>query len=151
MDAYYGANLDLLLPQPALDLHDDRWPILSQQRQLPPAQFIDHGPREPGEARQSLVSNGCIVHGARVWHSILFAKVRIGPGSEIDESLLLPNVSTGRGVRLRRAIIDKHCCLPDGFHAGLDAAADRTRGFHVTHGGITLVTAEMLGQDGRLE
>jgi glucose-1-phosphate adenylyltransferase len=151
VDAYYGANLDLLLPRPALHLHDDHWPILSQQRQLPPAQFIDQGPDEPGEARQSLVSSGCIVHGARVWHSILFAKVRIEPGSEIDGALLLPNVSTGRGVRLRRAIIDKHCHLPDGFHAGLDPVADRVRGFHRTPGGITLVTAAMLGQDGRLE
>ncbi len=151
VDAYYAANLDLLLPRPALNLHDDHWPILSQQRQLPPAQFIDHGPGEPGEARQSLVSSGCIVHGARVWHSILFAKVRIAPGSEIDESLLLPNVSTGRGVRLRRSIIDKHCRLPDGFHAGLDPAADRARGFHITPGGVTLVTAAMLGQEGHLD
>ncbi len=151
VDAYYAANLDLLLPQPTLDLHDDHWPILSQQRQLPPAQFIDDGPQRPGEARQSLVASGCVLHGAQVRHSILFAKVRLGPGSRVEDSLLLPDVSSGRHLQLRRTIIDKHCRLPDGFTAGLDPAADRARGFHLTPAGITLVTTAMLGQDGRLE
>jgi glucose-1-phosphate adenylyltransferase len=152
VDAYWAANMDLLAAQPALDLHDDGWPILSQQRQLPPAKLIDalddDGHDRPGEARQSLISSGCVVHGAQVRRSILFPKVRIGPGSRIDDSLLLPNVTTGRAVRLHRAIIDKHCALPDGFEAGLDPGADRARGFHLTPGGVTLVTAAMLGQEG---
>jgi glucose-1-phosphate adenylyltransferase len=50
----------------------------------------------------------------------------------------------GRGVTLRRAIVDKRCRLPDGFTAGVDRAADEARGFHVTPSGITLVTQEML-------
>ncbi|HMW23503.1 MAG TPA: glucose-1-phosphate adenylyltransferase [Burkholderiaceae bacterium] len=152
VDAYWAANMDLLEAQPELDLHDDGWPILSQQRQLPPAKFIDALDDDrrdlPGEARQSLVSSGCVVHGARIRRSILFPKVRIGPGSRIDDSLLLPNVAIGRAVRLRRVIIDKHCHLPDGFEAGLDPTCDRARGFHVTPGGVTLVTAAMLGQEG---
>ena len=49
-------------------------------------------------------------------------------------------------MRLGRAFIDKHCVLPDGFRAGLDPAADRARGFHVTAGVVTLVIPEMIGQ-----
>jgi glucose-1-phosphate adenylyltransferase len=43
-------------------------------------------------------------------------------------------------------VVDKHCRLPDGFRAGLDAEGDRARGLHVTAGGITVVTPRMLGQ-----
>jgi hypothetical protein len=46
----------------------------------------------------------------------------------------------GRHVRLRRVIVDKRATLPDGFQAGIDADADRARGFLVTDGGITLIT-----------
>jgi len=150
VDAYWAANMDLTRVVPELNLYDDGWPVLSQQRQLPPAKFVfdEHG--RQGVATDSLVASGCIVSGARVRRSILFSKVRVAEGSLIEDSLLLPNAVAGRDVRLRRSIIDKHCVLPDGFRAGFDAAADRERGFHVTAGGITLVTPEMIGQVGRV-
>lgn len=150
VDAYYAANMDLIEVVPQLNLYDDAWSILSQQRQLPPAKFVfDDGVR-CGQALQSLVASGCIVSGAVVRRSILFSKVRVEEGSRIDDSLLLPNAACGRGVVLRRCIVDKHCRLPDGFVAGLDPAFDRERGFHVTPGGVTLVTPEMIGQAGRV-
>lgn len=149
VDAYWAANMDLTHVVPELNLYDDEWPILSQQRQLPPAKFVFDEEGRRGMAVDSLVSSGCIVSGAVVRRSILFSKVRVGDGSLIEDSLLLPNVAAGRDVQLRRTIIDKHCRLPDGFRAGLDPDADRARGFHQTPGGITLVTPEMLGQRGR--
>jgi glucose-1-phosphate adenylyltransferase len=90
------------------------------------------------------------VSGAEVRRSILFSKVRVDEGSRIEDSLLLPNARIGRGVVLRRCIIDKHCVLPDGFAAGIDADADRARGFHVSPAGVTLLTPEMIGQPGRV-
>jgi glucose-1-phosphate adenylyltransferase len=65
----------------------------------------------------------------------------------VEDSVVLPNVTIGRDVRLRRSVVDKHCVLPDGFCAGLDPQADRAR-FHVTARGITLITPGMLGQPG---
>jgi len=52
---------------------------------------------------------------------------------------VLPDVVVGPGVRLSRAIVDRHCRL--------DAAAlgDASR-FRVTDKGLTLITPEMLGQ-----
>ncbi len=150
VDSYYAANMDLTRVVPDLNLYDDGWPILSQQRQLPPAKFVFDEQSRRGMAIDSLVASGCIVSGAVVRRSILFNKVYVEDGGVIEESLLLPNVRLGRGVRLRRAIVDKHCRLPDGFSAGLDPAHDRARGFHVTAGGVTLVTPEMIGQSGRI-
>jgi glucose-1-phosphate adenylyltransferase len=149
VDAYWSANMDLVQVLPQLNLYDDDWPILSQQRQLPPAKFVFDEAHRRGMAVDSLVGSGCIVSGATVRRSILFSKARVGDHSLIEDSLLLPDVTCAQGVRLSRCIIDKHCRLPEGFTAGIDSAADRARGFLVTAGGITLVTPEMLGQIGR--
>jgi glucose-1-phosphate adenylyltransferase len=55
-------------------------------------------------------------------------------------------VVVGRGVTLRRVVVDKHCILPDGFKAGVTPAEDSGR-FHVTERGVTLITPKMLGQE----
>jgi glucose-1-phosphate adenylyltransferase len=146
VDAYWEANMDLVQVQPELNLYDDDWPILSHQRQLPPAKFVFDADDRRGMALDSLVASGCIVSGASVRRSILFAKVRVGEHSVIEDSLLLPSVSCAEGVQLRRTIVDKRCRLPAGFQAGHDPAADAARGFFVTPAGITLVTPDMLGQ-----
>ncbi len=147
IDAYYAANLDLAHVTPELNLYDDAWPILGYRRPLPPAKFVFDDEGRRGVCIDSMVADGCIVSGATVRRSILFDRVRLEQGSLIEDSLLLPGVVAGRNVRLERAIIDARCRLPDGFHAGLDRAADEARGFHVTPAGVTLVTAEMIGPD----
>ena len=145
LDAYWEANIDLTRRDPQLVLHDDTWPIRTLQHQLPPAKFLFDEENRRGMTVDSLVASGCVVSGSTVRRSVLFSKVSVGDGSEIDESLVLPDVVVGRHVVLRRAIVDKHCVLPDGLKVGLNPAQDRAR-FTVTDKGVTLVTPEMLGQ-----
>jgi glucose-1-phosphate adenylyltransferase len=144
VDAYWEANIDLTQVVPDLNLYDDDWPIMSLQRQLPPAKFVFDDEGRRGVAIDSLVSSGCIVSGATVRRSILFSKVRVSEGSLIEDSVLLPNVAVGRGVTLKRVVVDKGCVLPDGFKAGMFPAEDKAH-FHVTPRGVTLITREMLG------
>lgn len=145
VDSYWEANLDLTQVVPALDLYDERWPILSLQRQLPPAKFVFDEQGRRGMAVDSLVSSGCIVSGGTVRRSILFSKVRVGDRSLIEESVVLPGVRIGADVVIRRAVVDKRCVISDGTQIGVDVVADRER-FHVTERGIVLVTPDMLGQ-----
>ena len=145
LDAYWEANMDLTRPLPELNLYDDAWPIRSMQHQLPPAKFVFDEDGRRGVAIDSLVSSGCIVSGATVRRSLLFSKARVCDGSVIEDSLVLPDVVVGRNVVLRRAIIDKHCVLPDGIKIGVYPEEDGAR-FTVTEKGVTLVTPEMLGQ-----
>lgn len=65
--------------------------------------------------------------------------------SLVDESVLLPNVRVGRNCKIRRAIIDKGCQIPDASVIGFEREYDLKR-FHLSPGGIVLVTPEMLGQ-----
>jgi glucose-1-phosphate adenylyltransferase len=145
VDAFWAANLELTRVVPDLNLYDRDWPIWTHQEQLPPAKFVFDDEGRRSTAVDSLVTNGCIVSGAQVRGSLLSSGVRVAESARIEDSVVLPQVCIGAGAIVRRAVIDKYCDIPPGLAIGVDAAADRRR-FHVTGGGVTLVTPEMLGQ-----
>jgi glucose-1-phosphate adenylyltransferase len=145
IDAYWEANMELTKVTPELNLYDDDWPIWTHQEQLPPAKFVFDDEGRRGMAVDSLVSGGDVISGAVVRKSLLFSRVHVHSYAEIEESVILPDVHIGRGAKLRRVVMDKHCRVPDGMLIGYDAEADRKR-FHVSESGVTLVTPEMLGQ-----
>ncbi len=145
VDAYWEANMDLTHVVPHLNLYDATWPIWTYQEQVPPAKFVFDEDNRRGLAVNSLVSGGCIISGSHVQRSLLFTNVRVNSFSSVEDSVILPNVDVGRRCRIRRAVIDKGCRLPEGLIIGEDADADAKR-FHRTESGITLVTPGMLGQ-----
>ncbi len=142
IDAYWDANIDLTATDPLLNLYDTDWPIWTYQPQLPPAKFVHNQDDRRGMAIESLVSGGCIVSGS-VYRSVLFSQVRVHSFTHVNWSVLLPGVEVGRGARITRAVVDRHCTIPDGMVIGEDAQADAARFFR-TDTGITLVTSDML-------
>lgn len=149
LDTYWKANIELLGVEPELDFYDNEWPLWTYQAQMPPAKFVYDMEDCRGIAVDSIVSGGCIVAGATVRRSVLFSEVRIEPGSVLEDSVVLPGVRVGRNCRLRRAIIDGGCQIPDGMSIGMDQAKDAER-FEISAGGVTLVTPDMLGQESRV-
>ncbi|MGH8446050.1 MAG: glucose-1-phosphate adenylyltransferase, partial [Solimonas sp.] len=125
VDAYWQANIELTGVTPELNLYDEDWPIWTYTPQVPPAKFVFDEPDRRGSAVDSMVSGGCIISGAQIRRSVLFSLVRVESGSTIDESLLLPKVRVGRDCRIRKAIIDEGCELPDGTVIGEDRDSDR--------------------------
>jgi glucose-1-phosphate adenylyltransferase len=138
LDAYWQANMDLAGPSPEMNLFDENWPIRSQLRQIPPAKVLGAG----AAARDALVSPGCRIVDARVERSVLSPSVRVGPGSEVTDAILLDGVEVGRNCRIRRAIIDKSTRVPDGVEIGVDPEHD-AREYTVSQGGIVAVPKEM--------
>jgi glucose-1-phosphate adenylyltransferase len=145
VDAFWEANLELIGVTPELNLYDIDWPIWTYQEQLPPAKFVFDDEDRRGMAVDSMVSGGCIISGARVRHSLLFSNVTINSYTSVEESVILPEVEIGRRCRIKRAVIDKGCHIPEGTVIGEDPEEDAKR-FHITPGGIALVVPEMLGQ-----
>ena len=143
--AYWEANMEMTKVTPELNLYDKDWPIWTYQEQLPPAKFVFDDDGRRGMAIDSLISGGCIISGAAVKRSLLFSSVTVHSWTSIEDSVILPGVDIGRRALLKRCVIDKNCRIPDGMIVGVDPEADRKR-FHVSPKGITLVTAEMLGQ-----
>ena len=145
LDAYWEANMELAKVTPDLNLYDRDWPVWTYQEQLPPAKFVFDSDRRRGMAVDSIVSGGCIVSGASVRRSVLFSNVRVLDGALVEDCVVLPDVVVGPRVRVRRAIVDRHCRLEAGMDAGAEPEEDSKR-FRVTEKGLTLVTPEMLGQ-----
>jgi glucose-1-phosphate adenylyltransferase len=143
VDAYWEANIDLTTVKPALDLYDSNWPIFTFQEQLPPAKFVHDSPDRRGVAIDSLVSGGCIVSGAEVKNSLLFSQVRVNSYARVHRSVILPEVNVGRHVRLDKVVIDRGCNIPPGLVVGENPQEDSRR-FHVSEGGVTLITKAML-------
>lgn len=146
VDALWEANLELIGISPELDLYDESWPIWTHQEQVPPAKFVFNDDNRRGVAVDSMIAGGCIVSGSVVQHSLLFPRVRVHSYSEIIDSVLFPSVDVGRNCRIRKALIDRYCKIPDGTIIGYDAEEDRKR-FHVSPKGVVLVTPEMLDED----
>lgn len=146
LDAFWEANMDLVSVTPELNLYDEIWPILTHRPQAPAAKFVFNERKRRGIAVDSLVSQGCVLSGARVDRSLLFSNVRVHSYSRVVDSLVLPDVDIGRSCDIRRAIVDRGAVLPEGTVIGHDHEADRARGFRVTDNGVVLVTPDMLGQ-----
>ena len=146
VDAFWEANLELIGVLPELNLYDEKWPIWTYQEQLPPAKFVFDDDKRRGMAVDSMVSGGCLISGATVRHSLLFSNVRVNSYAILEDVVALPNVVIGRNSRIRKAVIDKGCIIPEGTVIGEDPAEDETR-FYVSPGGVVLVTPEMLGQE----
>ena len=143
VDAYYEANLELVHVAPELNLYDEEWPIWTYQLQQPSAKFVLDEDGRRGMAINSIVSGGCIISGAIVNQSLLFSNVHVDERSSVHRAVVLPNVKIGAGCTIRKAILDEGCEVPDGTQIGVDPVADAAR-FHITEGGVVLVTQEKL-------
>jgi glucose-1-phosphate adenylyltransferase len=119
--AFYLANLDLTSPIPKFNFFDADAPIYTRGRYLPPSKVHDCNISE------TLVGDGCIIHGATIKSSIIGVRSRIGQGSHLEASILMgadyyqgleqmrediaagtPRIGVGEGSIIRRAIIDKN-------------------------------------------
>ena len=126
--------------QPLLNLYDYRWPVRTDQPNLPPPKFVfneDAGRR--GEAHDSIIAPGAILSGGKVTGSVIGPKVRIEDRAEVSDSILFRGVQVGAGAVIRRAIIDKTVRIPAGAEIGVDLDRDRRRGFTITEGGVVVV------------
>ncbi len=146
LDSFWQANMELASTTPPLDIYDRDWPLWTYQEQNPPAKFVFDEDGRRGMAVDSTVSGGCIISGSRVCNSVLFSRVHVKDYSEIDQSVVLPEVEVGERCRIRKAIIDRGCVIPDGTEIGFDSEQDRKNGFRVSSNGVVLVTRGMLGQ-----
>ncbi len=138
IDAYFDANMALLEPIPPLDLYQEDWPIWGQSRRLPPARTVASRKGNEGIFVNSIVSNGTIIEGGAVSHSVLCPQVRVADSAAVERCILFDGVRVGRGCELRNCIVDKNVEIPDGERIGFDARVDAQR-FEVTGKGVVVV------------
>jgi glucose-1-phosphate adenylyltransferase len=127
ISAFYKANLDLTSKIPKFNLFDADAPVYTRARYLPPSKV------EESEIRDSIISDGCIMVGAKVNNSVIGLRSRIATGVRIDSSIIMgadyyqsfeelrndmvagvPSVGIGEQATIRSAIVDKNARIGSG-------------------------------------
>lgn len=130
--AYFDSSMDVLGPEPRFDLFNPQWPIHSSYYDGPVAKVMS------GAIRNSVIAGGAVIKGGTIVNSILRREVFVEPDAELEDCIILDNVTIQRGCRLRRVIVDSTNSLPPGTQVGLDPAADQAH-YHVDPSGIVVV------------
>ena len=167
IEAFYEANLSLTQqPQPRFSFYDEKAPIYTRARYLPPSKLLDC------HVTESIIGEGCILKNCQIQHSVLGVRSRVESGCVIDNSLLMgadfyqpfaernTNCETrtvpmgiGANTTIRRAIIDKNA------HIGCDVqiinkdrveeAEREDQGFYIRNG-IIVVMKNAIIPDGTI-
>lgn len=120
IESYWRAHMDLLDPDPRLDLDDPAWKILTRSHHRPPA-WVE------GSARieQSLIAPGCVIRG-RVERSVLAPGVVVEPGAAVRDAVILHDTVIGPDATVENAIVDERVRVGEGARIG--ARQDRREG-----------------------
>ncbi len=113
IDSYYSANMELLEPEPALDLYGKKR-IFSNSNIYPP-----HFVGLTGSIERSIVSNGCQILGT-VEHSVLGSNVIVSQNALVKDSILLPGAVVEEGAKVYRAIVAERATILSNTTFGKD-------------------------------
>jgi glucose-1-phosphate adenylyltransferase len=122
IEAFYNANLACTQqPSPPFSFYDEKAPIYTRSRYLPPTKLLDCNVVE------SMVGEGCILRECTVKRSVIGIRSRIETGCVIDNALLMGSdfyespqerlqtlesgkvpLGIGANTTIHRAIIDKN-------------------------------------------
>ncbi|HMP72736.1 MAG TPA: glucose-1-phosphate adenylyltransferase [Kiritimatiellia bacterium] len=127
--SFWEANLGLTEIVPEFSFYDPNAPIYTDMRYLPPSKI------NCCDLNRCLLSEGCIVSGHRILHSVVGIRALIGDGTVIEHSVImgadyyeeaknrpkgLPPVGIGRDCYIKNAIIDKNARIGDGVYISPD-------------------------------
>jgi glucose-1-phosphate adenylyltransferase len=155
--AFYDANMALTKqPQPPFSFYDEKAPIYTRSRYLPPTKMLDC------IVTESMISEGCIIKNCRISHSVLGIRTRIESDCLIEDSLIMGcdyyepfaertaileekkiPIGIGSGTTIRGAIIDKNARI--GKNVSLvnkDRVEEANReedGFYIRNGIIVVL------------
>ncbi len=120
--AFYEANLALTdQPRPAFSFYDEKFPIYTRPRYLPPSKLLDT------QVTQSIIGEGSLLQACSIHHCVLGVRSRIEGEVVLQDTLVMGAdffesaeeravlrerggipVGVGHGTTVRRAILDKN-------------------------------------------
>lgn len=125
--SFYEANLALTEEEPLFRFHVPGAQIYTRQRFLPATKFLD------AHVSRSIISDGCILFGARLERTVVGIRSRIQRGADVRESIVMgadyyeddevraanalqgiQPIGIGPNCVIRRAIIDKNARIGEG-------------------------------------
>jgi glucose-1-phosphate adenylyltransferase len=157
IEAFYNANLALTYqPDPAFSFYDEKAPIYTRSRYLPPTKLLD------SKVIESMVGEGCILKECTVRRSVIGIRSRIETGCVIDNALLMgsdyyespleraKNLENGRvplgigaNTTIQKTIVDKNARIGRNVRIiNKDRVAETSRedmGFVIRNGIVVVI------------
>ncbi len=108
--AFYDANLALADEQPDFSFYDEKAPIYTRSRYLPPSQIR--------EARlyRSVLSEGCLLDRCVIDHCVLGLRLRVEEGAVLEDTLVMG--ADAYESEAERALVRSRGGVPLGIGAG---------------------------------
>jgi glucose-1-phosphate adenylyltransferase len=125
--AFFEANLALTeQPNPAFSFYDEKFPIYTRPRYLPPSKLHD------AQVTQSIIGEGSLLKACSIHHCVLGVRTRVEDEVVLQDSLVMGAdyfesmeerlllrerggipIGVGRGTTVKRAILDKNVRIGD--------------------------------------
>ena len=161
---FHEANLALTDLIPQFTFYDSKAPIYTHMRYLPPSKI------NCCDLNRCLLSDGCIISGHRILHSVVGTRAVIGEGTVIEHSVImgadyfvqekkpaenpanLPALGIGKDCFIKNAIIDKNVYIGDSVYISPDGKADgdQTEHYLVRDGVIVIPKGAVIPSGTRL-
>lgn len=132
---YWQAHMELLDDATPALRQDGDWPIFTRHEPLSPARVLGGA-----HVEAAIVSLGAVVAG-HVTHSVVSTRCRVGAGTVIRDSVLLPGANVGDGCVLDKVVVDCDAIIPPGTALGTRLGAGESS-HYASPEGIVLATAE---------
>jgi len=123
---FYDENLILTDSVPPIDFFDEKWPIFTRPRYLPPMKVKN------SRISRSIVAEGCIIESATIKHSVIGLRSRVEEKSTVEDSIIMgcdyyqslddilsnrskgnPVMGVGKNCIIKKSILDKNVKIGD--------------------------------------
>ncbi|MEY2748170.1 MAG: hypothetical protein RLZZ168_186 [Cyanobacteriota bacterium] len=155
--AFYEANLALTAqPNPAFSFYDEKFPIYTRPRYLPPSKMLDT------QVTESIIGEGSMLKACSIHHCVLGVRSRVEDEVVLQDTLVMGNdffesseeravlrerggtpLGVGRGTTVKRAILDKNVRIGrDVTIINKDRVEEADRpelGFYIRNGIVVVV------------
>ena len=150
--AFYEANLALTQqPRPPFSFYDEKFPIYTRPRYLPPSKLVDV------QVTNSIIGEGSILKSCSIHHCVLGVRSRIESDCVLQDTLVMGSdffespderavlkerggipLGVGKGTTVKRAILDKNTRIGSGVSIinkdNVEEADRSDQGFYIRNG-----------------
>ncbi len=132
IQSYFDAHMDLLGPQPKMDLNNSKWPIISQKFISGPAKIIQ------SNIEDSLICDGSVILKSSIKRCIISSNVIIHEKCELSDCIIMDNCEIKSGSRFKRVIVDRYNVFEPKTIIGYNPSKD-AQNYFIDPSGIIVI------------
>jgi glucose-1-phosphate adenylyltransferase len=132
ISSFFDAHMDMLGDSPLFELGNREWTIHPSSYEGPATKILG------GDIRNSIISEGTLIHKAKIRNSVIRSGVVIENNVSVEDCIIMDHSVLRKGCKLRRVIVDKLNVLKEGERIGFDPDKDHLI-CHIDPSGIAIL------------